>query len=98
MEFTAGPPLPWHVTLRCGTVVELWADGYSIEAGTYVFSLLVRASPEDQAELDVTARTPSDPDRVGVAVARISLAAVQELHTAPERAVDGLCACHVLSV
>ncbi|MFD8594992.1 hypothetical protein ACFV1L_08320 [Kitasatospora sp. NPDC059646] len=93
MEFAAGAPLAWHVTLQSGALIELWADAYTTDEGAYVFSALVRATEAEQAELDVTARTPADPSRVAIAVARVPLTEVKNLHTAALRAVSGLCAC-----
>jgi hypothetical protein len=93
MEFAAGVPSVWHVTLQSGALIELWADAYATEQEAYVFSTLVRATAAEQAELDVTARTPADPSRIGIAVARIRLDEVRDLHTAALRAVGGHCAC-----
>ncbi|MFJ4592872.1 MULTISPECIES: hypothetical protein [unclassified Kitasatospora] len=93
MDFAAGPPLPWHLTLDGGAVVELWADGYGVEGGAYVFSVLARATVAEQGQVDVVARTPADPTRVGVTVARVPVAAVWDVHTATERTVDGRCVC-----
>ncbi|MET8545102.1 hypothetical protein ABZW03_31325 [Kitasatospora sp. NPDC004799] len=98
MEFTAGAPAAWHVTLQSGALIELWADGYTEDEGAYLFSLLVRATEAEQAELDVTARTPADPSRVAITVARIPLSEVRDLHTAALRAVSGRCACPTVLV
>ncbi|MDH6706846.1 hypothetical protein P3T27_003573 [Kitasatospora sp. MAA19] len=93
MDYAAGPPLPWHVALDGGVLIELWADGYGVEDGAYLFSVLARATQEEQRQVDVVARTPADPQRVGVAVARFPAAAVRDVHTATTRAADGRCAC-----
>lgn len=77
--------------LTGGGLVHVWADGYSIDGGCYVFDVLATASLEYQAGVAVTAKTPTDPERVCVAVARIPASAVEELHTAgigPERSCD----------
>jgi hypothetical protein len=52
--FAAGPPSKWMVTLVNGSVVEVWADGYSEVEGTLVFSILVDATPDEQQVLEVT--------------------------------------------
>ncbi len=93
MEFAAGAPLAWHVTLQSGALIVLWADAYATEENAYVFSVLVRATATEQVELDVTARTPADPARVAVTVARIPRAEVRHVHTAATLAVDGRCGC-----
>ncbi|GAA2995530.1 hypothetical protein GCM10020229_05090 [Kitasatospora albolonga] len=93
MEFAAGVPSAWHVTLRSGALIELWADAYAMEKDAYVFSVLVRAAAAEQAELEVSARTPTDPDRIDIVVARLPRSEARQLHTAAERAVDGLCVC-----
>ncbi|MBD0692027.1 hypothetical protein [Streptomyces sp. CBMA123] len=97
MEYEAGPPTRWHLTLRDGAVLELWADGYGIEDGAYEFSVLVRATEEEQGGAEVVARTPADPGRVMVAVARLATASVQDVHTASAPARDGACVCRPFS-
>ncbi|MGW2397282.1 hypothetical protein ACWCYY_12085 [Kitasatospora sp. NPDC001664] len=74
-------------------MIELWADAYAVEKDSYVFSVLVRAAAAERAELEVSARTPTDPDRIAIVVARLPCREVRQLHTAAERAVDGLCVC-----
>lgn len=36
----------WRVTLVDGTVIRLWADGYSTEGDHTVFGVLMRGSPD----------------------------------------------------
>lgn len=64
--------------LVAGPFVEVWADGFSEAHGEYVFSNLVRLPVPDQDHADVTARTTTDPERVGVAVARIAVGSVTD--------------------
>ncbi|WP_405440584.1 hypothetical protein OG373_25605 [Streptomyces avidinii] len=85
-------PSRWHVRLTGGGLVEVWADGYAIDGDSYVFDVLVTAPPEYRAKVEITARTPTAPERVCVAVARIPTGAVQELHTAGI-GPDHDCAC-----
>ncbi|MFE4355926.1 hypothetical protein [Kitasatospora sp. NPDC056800] len=97
MEPVAGTPSRWHLALHGGALVELWADGYGVEGGAYVFSSLVRATAEEQEQVEVVARTPADDRRVLVAVARVPEAVVQDVHSAAEPARDGACACRPFS-
>lgn len=78
MDFAGGPPTRWLVTLADGSVIEIWADGYSEEDGVVVFSVLVDATAEEQQVLEVTGRTPSRPERVIITVARIPVTAMRE--------------------
>jgi hypothetical protein len=77
-----GSPGRWEVVLRSGEVVEVWADAYGEDAGAYVFDVAALGSVEEQAGWEVTARRPSDPGRVLVAVARIPVTAVAEIRLA----------------
>lgn len=81
-------PALWHVRLTGGALMHVWADGYSIVRGHYVFDVLATASVAYQAEVEVTVRTPADPERVCIAVARIPVGAVEELHTASSECAD----------
>jgi hypothetical protein len=65
------------VTLVNGSVVEVWADGYSEVEGTLVFSILVDATPDEQQVLEVTGPSPSRPERVIITVARFPMVTVQ---------------------
>ncbi len=64
-----------------GTVLTIWASAFSKENGVYLFDNLADASDDEQARLEITARTPSNPERVMVLVARIPAAAVHEVVT-----------------
>jgi hypothetical protein len=65
-----------------GSVGTIWATGFSIEAEEYVFAGLMDASPEEQADVDILGRTPTNPLRVDVMVARLPLALVDSVWTA----------------
>jgi len=83
VEFVAGPPTKWSLTLRDSRdVVEVWADSVSEQDGCFVFSTLVDATPDEQALLDITGRTPSNPARVIATVARFPVAAVDDWRSA----------------
>jgi hypothetical protein len=83
-----GIPNQWIVTLNDGSQVEIWAGSLtgSSEPGDdrdYTFSVVVDdVEPEAQADFEVTARTPNDPRRVVVAVARFPRNSVQDIWSA----------------
>ena len=78
MEFAAGPPTKWTFRLVGGAEVTIWADSRGEEDGDLVFSNLVDAAEEEQAEIEVTGRTPKNPRRVVMTVARIPLDIVDD--------------------
>lgn len=72
-------PTLWLVTLHGGSVAQVWANALTqptADEDRYVFCVLMDASREEQWNLDITARTPSDPQRVEVCVARFPAPAV----------------------
>jgi hypothetical protein len=86
MELVAGPPTHWRVVLLDGSVVEVWADAVEGLAGPedqrdYSFGCLMDIDPALQGEFEVTARTPSNPRRVEVLVARFPRATVRDIHS-----------------
>ena len=60
----------WEVTLLDGHTVEVWADGYQELDGAYVFSVLADVGEEQQKDLFITGRTPTDEKRVIVGLSR----------------------------
>ena len=85
VRLAAGPPSRWVVTLADGSTVEVWADaamGLSDDNGDYVFGLLMDIDEACQQGFEVTARTPSNPLRVEVAVARFPRTAVLRVESA----------------
>lgn len=77
----------WHVLLCDGSRVEIWADSVDgltdpNEKDDYVFGMLVDASPEEQASMEVVSRTPSNHERVVVAVARFPRGSVTSVTSA----------------
>lgn len=66
----------FRVPLIGGQTMTVWADGYSRHPGELVFSVLADVHPDDQAALDITGRTPTNPRRVIVSVARVPTALV----------------------
>lgn len=78
------PPVRWVVTLNDGSEVEIWAHAVEGLSATddnrdYVFGVLMDVEPDLQGEFEVTARTPSNPSRVEVAVARFPRSSVQDI-------------------
>jgi hypothetical protein len=84
----AGEPEHWLVTLADGSVVDVWADSVEGLAGPedqrdYLFGNLMDIAPADQQAFEVTARTPANPSRVVVTVARFPRPSVRRVTTAP---------------
>ncbi len=78
MKFAAGMPTRWTVVLRSGATIEVWADGFQREGDHYTFVALFDLDEEEVLPDDalVMNRTPSDPRRFLLAVARIPKGAV----------------------
>jgi hypothetical protein len=72
----------WDVTMTDGSVVKVWADGFQEEDGVYSFGVLVDTEGEVGSGLLVTNRTPSNPDRVVVALAQFPVSRVIEIRSA----------------
>ncbi|WP_426573837.1 hypothetical protein [Aquihabitans sp. McL0605] len=68
---------PWKVKMADGSVLLLWASGYTDVGSERVFTVLMEATAEEQALLDVISRTPAGPPRVDVALARIPIAQIE---------------------
>ena len=64
-------PDRWRVTLGDSAVVTIWSSSCSIDGEDYLFDTLVDASLEEQANLEISAHTPTNPERVLVVNARI---------------------------
>lgn len=87
LELAAGPPSRWLVELHDGSTVEVWADSVTGLHGSdddrdYVFGVLMDVDADQQPFFEVTARTPSNPRRVEVAVARFPRRAVVSILSA----------------
>ncbi len=83
---SAVPPSLWRVTLTDGCVVLIWADGVEGLSGPegvrdYLFSNLIDVPVDEQEAFDVTARTPANPQRVVVTVARFPRSAVRDVES-----------------
>lgn len=69
--------------------MELAADAYSEEGGQLMFNVLVDPDADEQGQMVVDWRTPNNPRRVGVVVAKVPAAEVANLYTAPSWFDDG---------
>ncbi|WP_147341040.1 hypothetical protein [Actinomadura logoneensis] len=83
MEFAAGPPSRWILTLKSGSEIEIWADSYSDEGDHYRFDAYVRASLDEQRQVEVTSRSPGRAENVLIVVARVPVAEVESLYGGP---------------
>jgi len=101
VKYAAGTPSQWVITLKSGNTIELLADRFSQVDDEVRFSVLAEATNEEQAAVCVLGRTPSQPERVDILVAKIPQAevaqieggwpwpAVQQQSTATEPASSG---------
>jgi hypothetical protein len=86
VQLAAGAPGRWLVTLTDGSVVVVWADSAQGLSGPdderdYVFGTLMDIDDADEDGFEILARTPSNPRRVEVAVARFPRSAVQSVRS-----------------
>lgn len=65
------PPAWWELTLAGDRTLEVSADGYRETGGWYEFTVLADAEASEQQQLEIVGRTPSNPRRVLVTVARV---------------------------
>ena len=72
---------PWTIVLGTGAIIHAWASSYTETDDDYVFGVLVVASNEEQEHLDVTARSPSDPSRVEIALLRLPVELVASIRS-----------------
>ena len=70
------------MTLHDGSKLTVWATAYSIEGDDYLFDTLFQATLAEQEEIEVSARTPADSERVMVTAARIPVAIVATVYSA----------------
>jgi hypothetical protein len=80
VNFAAGIPSRWLVTLHSGSVIELAADAYREADGYLLFNVLVEATPEEQAQMVIDLEFPNNP-LAGVLVARIPAVEVANIET-----------------
>lgn len=72
----------WRLQMKSGSVIGIWAGGYSKRDGNYVFDIYVEATEEEQGQgVVITGLTPAHPERVTIAVASIPIDDVQEIET-----------------
>ncbi|RKN45241.1 hypothetical protein [Micromonospora endolithica] len=78
MDFAAGPPSRWVVTLRSGATVELAADGFTEHDGHALFSVLANATSEEQEQVQVLGWSVAAP-AVLVLVAKVPMVEVAKI-------------------
>jgi hypothetical protein len=83
MEFAAGPPSRWFVTLKSGSTMEIWADGYSEETDHFLFDAYVHATLAEQRHVEVTGRSPADAENVLIVMARVPAVDVESIWGGP---------------
>ena len=75
--------------MRSGAVIELAADAYGEADGWLLFNVLVDATADEQEQMMIDWRVPNNPQRVGVVVAKVPVAEVANVFTAPSWFDDG---------
>lgn len=83
MEYAAGPPSQWLVTLKDGFTIEVWADSYCEQQGEFRFESLVEASRDEQRYVRVTAASRRPGSKVLILIARIPAAIVSSITGGP---------------
>ncbi|WP_460363470.1 hypothetical protein [Actinocorallia lasiicapitis] len=83
MEFFAGTPSRWFVTLLSGSTMELWADMFSEESDHYEFVHLVHASIEEQRHVVLVDLNPEGRENVAIVAARIPKSDVDYIEGGP---------------
>jgi hypothetical protein len=76
-----GELIAWRVALRSGSLLEVWAHGYSERAGIYVFEVLVGGAEEPGQHLLVLERA-ADSSQMVIAVARLHTSEVDNIRAA----------------
>jgi hypothetical protein len=66
--------------MRSGSVLEVWADGYTEVGDDLVFGVLATVTAEQQPGLRIISRTPSDESRVVVELARVPRVEVEQIN------------------
>ena len=87
MNPAAGPASHWRVTLTDGLVVDVWADSVEGLCGSedqrdYHFGNLMDNALDKQSGFEIAGRTPANPGRVLVTVARFPRGSVTRIETA----------------
>lgn len=83
MEYAAGPPSRWVLTLKDGSTIEVWADSYCEEQDQFRFESLVEATHEEQRHVKVTATGRELTSKVLILIARIPAALVSSIEGGP---------------
>jgi hypothetical protein len=75
-------PSRWRVKLTSGSIVDVWADGFEALEGYFVFTALVDAERTPDESILVVNRTPTNPLRLDVALARFPVTEVSDISSA----------------
>src|SRR5690348_16829427 len=78
VEFAAGPPSQWLVTLRSGATMELAADGYAEHDGQAIFSVIATATPDEREQVHIL-DWPVGAHRIVMLVAKIPVTEIAEI-------------------
>lgn len=83
MEYAAGPPSRWLVTLKDGSTIEVWADVYCVQEGQYQFESFMKASLDEQRHVRVTAASRQPSSNVVILIARVPASLVESIEGGP---------------
>jgi hypothetical protein len=67
--------------MRSGEMIDVWAHAFATEDGHHVFEVLTDTRGVLPDSAVVTARTPSNPERLALAVARFPVTAVEDIES-----------------
>ena len=72
MRFADGPPKMWHITLKSGNTIELWAESFATEPvdDHWIFSIFAEATDEELQAIRTEWRTDPPSQQCYVTVAR----------------------------
>ncbi|HXH80793.1 hypothetical protein [Nocardioides sp.] len=85
MGFAFLPPSRWRVTLADGSIVDVWADGYTggdADQKDYEFSVIIDLDPDDETKYEVSPDALEIRGGAVVTVARFPRASVGDINSA----------------
>jgi hypothetical protein len=71
----------WNLTLRDGSIIQVWASSYEERDGTYLFDALAKVPQVHQTRLAISDKTPSDPEQVMVTLVRVPAQLVETVRS-----------------
>jgi len=74
----------WSVTLKTGTRLTLWGDGFTQTGEDYVFSVLIERADDEAglSEAEIAESSPDTASRVSIVTARVPIASVEAIESA----------------